>query len=65
MQVQTALFALGFYNGTIDGIPGAETSAAISRYQLKNNLPVTGRLSDSLLDNLNIDTTLIEQQTNE
>ncbi|MGH1379168.1 MAG: His-Xaa-Ser repeat protein HxsA [Alphaproteobacteria bacterium] len=65
MQVQTALFALSFYNGTIDGVPGPETSAAISRYQLKNDLPVTGRLSDTLLDSLHIDTSLIEPKADE
>lgn len=56
MQVQLAMYANGYYNGTVDGIAGSETSAAISKYELKNGLPVTGRLSDSLLDNLNIDT---------
>lgn len=65
MRVQTALFALGFYNSTIDGEAGTETSAAISKYQLKNNLPVTGRLSDSLLDALNIDADAIELKLDE
>ncbi|MBL4869363.1 MAG: His-Xaa-Ser repeat protein HxsA [Robiginitomaculum sp.] len=65
LQVQTALFAHGYYNGIIDGISGSETSASISRFQLKNGLPVTGRLSDSLLDSLNINTDIIERQVSE
>ncbi len=65
MRVQTTLFALGFYNSTIDGIAGAETSIAISRYQLKNHLPVNGRLSDSLLDSLNVDANGIGLKINE
>lgn len=54
MQVQLALFARGYYSGTVDGIIGPETKAGISRFQSANGLPVTGTLSDGLLDALNI-----------
>ncbi|MDH5231543.1 MAG: His-Xaa-Ser repeat protein HxsA [Gammaproteobacteria bacterium] len=63
MRVQTALFALGYYNSTIDGLPGSDTAAAISLYEKRQGMKVTGRLSDKLLDNLSIDTNLIEKQT--
>ena len=65
MRVQTALFALGLYNSTIDGVADTQTSAAIARHQLKNGLPVTGTLSDSLLDSLNIDADAIGLKINE
>lgn len=54
MQVQVALFARGYYSGTVDGVIGPETKAAISRYQSASGLPVTGTLGDELLDALNV-----------
>lgn len=63
MQVQTALFAAGYYAGSIDGLAGPNTTLAIAKYEVQNGLNVTGRLSDKLLDRMNIDTTIIEKQT--
>lgn len=54
MKVQLALYGLGYYSDAIDGIPGPNTSAAIARYERSKGLPVTGKLSDGLLDSLNI-----------
>lgn len=42
----------GFYYGQADGEPGAETSAAIRRYQIRNGLQVTGTLTQETLDAL-------------
>lgn len=63
MQVQIQLFSLGMYSGEIDGISGPKTSTAISKYELNKGLPVTGRLSDELLDYLNINSTDILNTT--
>jgi His-Xaa-Ser repeat protein HxsA len=53
-RVQVALFALGYYNGAIDGLIGPQTRAAISLYQRNHGLQVTGTIDDELLDALNI-----------
>lgn len=54
MKTQLSLYALGFYSGSIDGISGSETKAAISSYQNTHGLPVTGSINDELLDSLKI-----------
>ncbi len=36
---------LGYYDGVVDGQMGSQTSAAIRRYQLAENLKVTGELN--------------------
>jgi len=43
--VQETLKAEGFYTGEVDGTPGADTSSAIRRYQIRNGLEVTGELN--------------------
>jgi His-Xaa-Ser repeat protein HxsA len=53
-RVQVALFALGYYNGVIDGLIGPQTKAAISLYQRNYGLKVTGTIDDELLDALKI-----------
>jgi murein DD-endopeptidase MepM/ murein hydrolase activator NlpD len=40
--LQVALRAVGLYGGTIDGVAGAGTRAAVSRFQGRNGLPVDG-----------------------
>lgn len=42
--VQTQLRQGGFYSGEIDGTYSSSLSAALTRYQIRNGLPVTGRL---------------------
>jgi hypothetical protein len=42
--VQTKLRDGGFYFGEIDGAYSSELAAALSRYQIRNGLPVTGQL---------------------
>jgi peptidoglycan hydrolase-like protein with peptidoglycan-binding domain len=48
-DVQTALAGLKLYNGEATGRMNAETRQAIRTFQKSHNLPVTGRLSDTLV----------------
>jgi peptidoglycan hydrolase-like protein with peptidoglycan-binding domain len=52
--VQQALKDQGFYYGTVDGQGGAETDAAIRRYQIRQGLEVTGKLDAETLAALNL-----------
>ncbi len=51
-EAQAELKRQGFYYGEIDGENGAETSAAIRRFQIRNGLEVTGQLNEKTLDAL-------------
>jgi len=42
--VQTKLHEAGLYFGEIDGAYSSDLSAALSRYQIRNGLPITGQL---------------------
>lgn len=52
--VQVQLSRRGYYTGAVDGIIGAGTSAAISRYQAASGLAVTGTINQALLVSLGI-----------
>ena len=52
-SLQQTLKNQGFYYGTVTGDKGAETTAAIRRYQIRNGLQVTGELNDETLRSLN------------
>ncbi len=41
-QIQTKLKNWGYYNGSIDGIYGSQTLAAVKKFQSKNGLTVDG-----------------------
>ena len=41
-QIQTKLKRWGYYNGTVDGIYGSQTLAAVKYFQRKNGLTVDG-----------------------
>src|SRR4029434_1852540 len=43
-DVQTKLSEEGFYSGEIDGAYSSDLSAALSRYQIRKGLPITGQL---------------------
>ena len=43
-EVQQKLRDDGFYSGQIDGAYSSDLSAALSRYQIRNGLPITGQL---------------------
>jgi hypothetical protein len=54
VSVQVELQRRGFYKGSIDGMMGPGTSKAISRYQAKSGLQVTGTINRALLVSLGI-----------
>lgn len=54
MDVQIALLVAGYYTGPIDGVVGADTRAAISKFQYDWSLSVTGTITPELLDALKI-----------
>ena len=45
-QIQQSLKAQGFYYGEVNGTPGDDTTQAIRRFQIRNALPVTGKIDD-------------------
>ena len=51
-NVQAALSKLGFDVGSVDGISGSQTTAAIKAFQKKQNLEVDGKISEKLLEQL-------------
>jgi hypothetical protein len=51
---QQALKTQGFDPGPIDGRMGPRTHAALSDYQRKNDLPVTGMLDDATMTKLDV-----------
>lgn len=54
---QQQLKQQGFYAGTVDGQMGSQTAAAIRRFQLAQDLKVTGQLNQPTLDRLGIKAT--------
>jgi His-Xaa-Ser repeat protein HxsA len=52
--VQSQLEKLGYYSGTIDGVLGDQTEAAIARYQEDSDLSVTGTVDTATLQSLGI-----------
>jgi His-Xaa-Ser repeat protein HxsA len=50
VQVQTCLSLFGYYPGAIDGAVGAETAAAISKFQEQWGFPITGTITPQVLD---------------
>ena len=52
--VQTQLAQLGYYTGPLDGIFGPATRDAVAKYQIANQLNVTGSLSPDTLQSLGL-----------
>jgi Putative peptidoglycan binding domain len=52
--VQTRLNQLGYYSGAVDGIFGPTTRDAVAKYQIANQLSVTGSLSPDTLQSLGL-----------
>jgi Putative peptidoglycan binding domain len=52
--VQTDLAQLGYYSGPIDGLFGADTRTALTRYQVDRGLQVTGSLTNETLQSLGL-----------
>src|SRR5258708_902713 len=44
--VQEKLRDGGFYSGEVDGAYSPQLSAALTRYQIRNGLPITGQLDE-------------------
>src|SRR5437868_201734 len=51
-SVQTKLSHEGLYSGEIDGAYSSDLSAALTRYQVRNGLPITGQLDAETSDAL-------------
>ena len=51
---QTELTQLGYYTGPIDGMFGPTTRDAVAKYQIANQLNVTGSLSPDTLQSLGL-----------
>ena len=51
---QERLAQLGYYNGPVDGIFGPTTRDAVAKYQIDNQLDVTGSLSPDTLQSLGV-----------
>jgi len=60
-NAQTKLKRMGFYDGSVDGQMGSQTSAAIRRYQLAQNLKVTGELNSQTVQNLGLTPTPVSK----
>lgn len=57
VATQQKLKRLGYYDGVVDGQMGSQTAAAIRRYQLAENLKVTGTLTQQTASSLGINAT--------
>ena len=51
-EAQSGLAKAGYYKGKTTGLFNADTRKALRAYQKANKLPVTGRLSDDVLNKL-------------
>ena len=61
--VQTRLQQLNFYSGGVDGVWGAETQAAIERFQQGRGLQATGQLNPATISALGLDPNSFVTQT--
>ena len=52
--LQTKLKEGGFYFGEVNGTFGTDTSAALTRYQIRNGLPISGQLDAATAKSLGI-----------
>ena len=50
LEIQRLLNLLNYAAGPADGVMGAKTRAAISRFEADNNLPIKGQASSEILD---------------
>ena len=53
-EIQTRLKAWGYYDGTVDGVYGSRTEAAVRYFQRKNGLNADGQVGDATLAALGI-----------
>ena len=60
-QIQTKLSNEGLYSGEIDGAYSRDLSAALTRYQVRNGLPITGQLDAETSEALGAKPAVTEQ----
>jgi hypothetical protein len=60
-QVQTKLSDEGLYSGEIDGAYSSDLSAALTRYQIRNGLPITGQLDAETSEALGAKSAVLKQ----
>ncbi len=53
-RAEARLGQIGLYDGELDGVPGPQLQRAISQYQERTELEVTGRLDMATLDQLHL-----------
>jgi peptidoglycan hydrolase-like protein with peptidoglycan-binding domain len=53
VKMQSDLKSLGYYKGQVDGVYGSETTKAIEAFQKDHNLPVTGKLDNKTVYEIN------------
>lgn len=54
LEVQVALLAHGINGGSLDGVPGAQTEAALRAFQMQHGIESTGRLDRDTLRELRL-----------
>ncbi|MGQ7847583.1 peptidoglycan-binding domain-containing protein [Granulosicoccus sp. 3-233] len=52
MMIQESMKVAGYYRGTIDGLAGSLTFAAVRAYKKQNHMPVNNRLTDEFIEHL-------------
>ena len=52
IEIQRSLIINGYNAGSIDGVLGPQTREALEDFQFDNNLPVTGEITDQVIDKL-------------
>lgn len=62
-QIQTALKNQGYYSGSVDGIYGSGTEAAVKSFQSSNGLTVDGKAGQQTLSALGIKVSTTQQST--
>jgi hypothetical protein len=55
MKAQVALTSMGYYSGSVDGLLGSQTAAAIKAFQHNKDLAETGKLDDATLKALGVE----------
>lgn len=59
--VQDALHRAGVYNGTVDGVWGQDSQAALQQFQQTHSLQVTGQMNPATAQALGLDTSRLLQ----
>lgn len=62
-EIQQKLSDWGYYSGSVDGIYGSKTTAAVKYFQSKNNLTVDGKCGPKTLAALGINVSETSQST--